>query len=111
MDSAEFELKQWLLQLTFLRGDGLWISEAFLIIFIAMIFNFIQKRMINKLHAKLKTTENPWDEALVESLAKPISAFIWLWGITIAGNVIADANNVSVFDRLVEPVREAGILW
>ncbi len=110
MDSAEFELKQWLLQLDFLRGDGLWISEAFLIILIAVIFNFIQKRMINKLHAKLETTENPWDEALVESLAKPISAFIWLWGITIAGNVIADANNVSVFDKLVEPVRDTGIV-
>ncbi|MCK5649242.1 MAG: mechanosensitive ion channel family protein [Gammaproteobacteria bacterium] len=88
----------------------MWISEAFLIILIAVIFNFIQKRMINKLHAKLETTENPWDEALVESLAKPISAFIWLWGITIAGNVIADANNVSVFDKLVEPVRDTGIV-
>lgn len=110
MDSAEFELKQWLLQLDFLRGDGLWISEAFLIILIAVIFNFIQKRMVSKLHSKLITTENPWDEALVESLAKPISAFIWLWGITIAGNVIADANNVSVFDKIVEPVRDTGII-
>ena len=35
MDSAEVELKQWLLQVDFLRGDGLWITEAFLIILIA----------------------------------------------------------------------------
>ncbi len=110
MDSAEFELKQWLLQLQFLRGDGLWVTEAFLIILFAVILNFIQKRALNKLHTRLEKTKNPWDEALVESLAKPISAFIWLWGVTLAANVIADANNVSVFDRLVPPAREVGII-
>ncbi|WP_198264514.1 mechanosensitive ion channel family protein [sulfur-oxidizing endosymbiont of Gigantopelta aegis] len=110
MESAEFELKQWLLQLEFLRGDGLWVTEAFLIIVIALMFNFFQKRMIHKLYTKLKTTKNPWDEALIESLAKPISAFIWLWGITIAANVMADANNVSIFDNLVKPTRQVGVI-
>ena len=110
MESAEFELKQWLLQLQFLRGDGLWISEVFLIILISMVLNFVQKRALNKLHAKLEKTKNPWDEAFIESLAKPITVFVWLWGITIAANVIADANNVSVFDELVGPVRQVGFI-
>ncbi len=110
METAEFELKQWLLQLDFLRGDGLWVSEVFLIILIAVVFNFIQKRILKKLHARLEMTENPWDEALIESLAKPISAFVWLWGITIAANVIGDANNVSIFNQIVEPVRQIGVV-
>jgi len=110
MGTPEFELKKWLLQLDFLRGDGLWISEVFLIVLIAVVFNFIQKRMLKKLHTKLEKTENPWDEALIESLAKPISAFIWLWGITIAANVIGDANNVSIFNQIVDPVRQIGVV-
>ncbi len=110
MDSAEFELKQWLLQLPFLRGEGLWVSEAFLIIFIALMLNFIQKRILNKLHKKLEDTKNPWDEALIDAISRPVSAFIWLWGITIAANVIADANNVSVFDQLVTPARQVGVI-
>ena len=110
MDSAEFELKQWLLQLDFLRGDGLWITEAFLIILIALLFNFFQKRIISKVKKKLETTKNPWDDALLDSLARPISAVIWLWGVTTAANVIADANNVSVFNELVAPVREVGMI-
>ncbi len=110
METAEFELKKWLLQLDFLRGDGLWITEVFLIILIAVVFNFIQKRMLKKLHAKLVMTKNPWDEALTESLSKPISAFIWLWGITIAANVIGDANNVSIFNQIVGPVRQVGVV-
>ncbi len=108
MDSAEIELKQWLLQIDFLRGDGLWITEAFVIVLIALIFDFIQKRILKKLHTKLEQTENPWDEAFLESLAKPVSAFIWLWGITIAASVVGDANNTSLYDNLVLPVRQVG---
>ena len=110
MDSAELELKQWLLQLPFLRGDGLWITEAFLIVFIALMFDFFQKRVLNKLHKKLEGTKNPWDEAFVDTLAKPVSAFIWLWGITIAASVIADANNISIYDEIVKPIRQVGVI-
>lgn len=110
MDSAEIELKQWLLQLPFLRGDGLWITEVFIIVFIALFIDFIQKRILKKLHQKLERTKNPWDEAFIESLAKPVSAFIWLWGITLAANVIADANNVSVYDSLAQPTRQVGMI-
>ncbi len=110
MESAEFELKQWLLQIQFLRGDGLWITEAFLIILFALLFDFIQKKMVKKLHTRLKGTQNPWDEAFVESLSKPISAFVWLWGISLAAGVIADANDVSVYDSLIHPARQVGVI-
>ncbi len=110
MESVEFELKQWLLQLPFLRGDGLWISEVFLIIFLALIFDVIKKRILKKLHSHLERTANPWDDAFIESIAKPLSAFIWLWGISIAANVIADANDASVYDSIVQPVRQVGTI-
>ena len=110
MESAEFELKQWLLQIQFLRGDGLWVTEAFLIILFALLFDFIQKKMVKKLHTRLKGTQNPWDEAFVESLSKPISAFVWLWGISLAAGVIADANDVSVYDSLIHPARQVGVI-
>ncbi len=110
MESAEFELKQWLLQLPFLRGDSLWISEVFLIIFLVLIFDVIKKRILKKLHSRLEQTENPWDDAFIESISKPLSAFIWLWGISIAANVIADANDASVYDSIVQPVRQVGTI-
>lgn len=110
MDYFEFELKQWLLQLSFLRGDGLWITETFLIIFIALLIDFFQKRILKKLHIKLEETKNPWDDALLESLAKPISSFIWLWGITIAANIISDANDISLYDGLSQIIRQVGII-
>ena len=110
MESYEFELKQLLLQMSFLRGDGLWLTEAFLIVLMALIFDFFQKRVLKKLHVKLERTKNPWDEAVLESLAKPISAFIWLWGVTIAANVIGDANNISLYSNLVDVARQVGIV-
>ncbi|NOQ80372.1 MAG: mechanosensitive ion channel [Gammaproteobacteria bacterium] len=108
MESAEFELKQWLLQLEFLHGDGLWVSEVFLIVLIALVLDFIKKRVLKKVHRQLEKTENPWDDAFIESVSKPLSAFIWLWGISIAATVIADANDVSVYDSIVQPVRHVG---
>lgn len=108
MESAEFELKQWLLQLEFLRGDGFWVSEVFLILLIALVLDFIKKRVLKKVHRQLEKTENPWDDAFIESVSKPLSAFIWLWGISIAATVIADANDVSVYDSIVQPVRHVG---
>ncbi len=110
MESYELELKQFLLQMSFLRGDGLWLTEAFLIVLIALLFDFFQKRVLKKLHVKLERTKNPWDEAVLESLAKPISAFIWLWGVTIAANVIGDANNISLYSGLVELTRQVGVI-
>lgn len=110
MESYELELKQFLLQMSFLRGDGLWLTEAFLIILIALLFDFFQKKALKKLHVKLERTKNPWDEAVLESLAKPISAFIWLWGVTIAANVIGDANNISLYSGLVELTRQVGVI-
>ncbi|MBE9525370.1 MAG: mechanosensitive ion channel family protein [Proteobacteria bacterium] len=110
MESYELELKQFLLQMSFLRGDGLWLTEAFLIILMALLFDFFQKRVLKKLHIKLERTKNPWDEAVLESLAKPISAFIWLWGVTIAANVIGDANNISLYSGLVELTRQVGVI-
>ncbi len=110
MESYELELKQFLLQMSFLRGDGLWLTEAFLIILIALLFDFFQKKVLKKLHIKLERTKNPWDEAVLESLAKPISAFIWLWGVTIAANVIGDANNISLYSGLVELTRQVGVI-
>ncbi|MCU7939246.1 MAG: mechanosensitive ion channel family protein [gamma proteobacterium symbiont of Bathyaustriella thionipta] len=110
MDSAEFELKQWLLQLEFLRGDGLWISEVFLIVLIALVLDFIKKRVLKKVHTRLERTANPWDDAFIESVSKPLSAFIWLWGISIAANVIANANDVSVYNSIVQPARHVGII-
>lgn len=110
MESAEFELKQWLLQLEFLRGDGLWVSEVFLIVLIALVLDFIKKRVLKKVHRQLERTENPWDDAFIESISKPLSAFIWLWGISIAATVIADASDVSVYDSIVQPVRHVGII-
>jgi len=106
----EAELKQILLQIDFLRGNGLWVTEAFLIILIALLFDFFQKRVLKKLKIRLEATKNPWDEAFLDSLAKPISYFIWLWGITIAANVVGDANNISLYDGMVAMARQVGVI-
>ena len=61
-----------------------WITEVFIVVFATLLINFIQKRVLKRIGEKLKKTRNPWDDALVSSLAKPLSALIWVVGLTFA---------------------------
>lgn len=108
MDKIELELKTWLLNLD-LTGNGLWVTESFLIIFVALLIDFFQKKIVKHLTHKFKQTKNPWDDAVIGAICKPISAFIWLWGISIAAYVVFDSNNIQT-GEFITRVRELGTI-
>jgi len=107
MDSVEFELKTWLLNFKLLSGNSLWVTETFLIIFVALLFDFFQKKIIKQLTLKFKNTKNPWDDAVIGAISKPISLFIWLWGVSIAAYVVFDSNNIEIGEAIGQ-IREIG---
>ncbi|HPX57261.1 MAG TPA: mechanosensitive ion channel family protein [Syntrophales bacterium] len=57
---------------------------VFLIVFFALLVDFIQKKILSHLHQRTLQTENPWDNAIVASLKKPLSALIWILGVYTA---------------------------
>jgi len=65
-----------------------WIFQIFGIVFIALLIDFIQKRILNRIQSKLDTTENPWDDAFVHALRKPLTFLIWLMGFAFAIEII-----------------------
>jgi len=62
---------------------------VFLIIFSALLLDFIQKRILSRLQKKTLLTDNPWDDAILIALRKPLSAVIWIIGISVAVNFMA----------------------
>ncbi len=72
---------------------------VFLIIFFALLLDFIQKIILSRLHKRTLLTENPWDEAILTALRKPLSALIWVLGISIAINFVAPKNAFLDFSR------------
>jgi len=86
-----------------------WITEVFIVVFATLLTNFIQKQVFQRVGVKLKQTRNPWDDALVSSLAKPLSVLIWVVGLTFAVGIIQEARPSAIFG-VVTPVRDVGVI-
>lgn len=80
------ETLQHYLELAF--SDEFWIIQIFIIIFIALLLDYIQKKVLNRLRQRLADTSNVWDDAFVHALRAPLTLYIWLMGITIAFDIL-----------------------
>lgn len=74
---------------SYLNQDSLWIVHIFLIIFVSLILDYIQKRILAKLQTKLATTNTAWDDALIHAVRKPLSLLIWVLGLSFAFDVMS----------------------
>lgn len=95
--------------LEFLIQDNGYILQAFIVIFLALLVNYIQKKVLKRIHAKVKETKNTWDDAFVDALPRPLTLIIWATGIALAADIIQEAKKVTIF-QAVEPARDTVII-
>ena len=82
--------------------EKLWIIYIFAIIFIALLVDLIQQRVLSRVQTRLEKTSTPWDDALVHALRRPVSLLIWIIGLSLALQVMQIAA--------AQVVREVGIM-
>jgi len=90
-------------------GSESWVVQVFLIVFISLFINLMQKRLLRKLHKNLSRTKNYWDDSLIEAAQRPLSALIWVLGLSFAAEIVQRQSDAVVFDA-VEPIREVGVI-
>ena len=88
---------------------GPWVIQVFIIILAVLLFNFIIKILLNKLEKKVETSTNPWDDAFVKSVKRPLRFLIWLIGILFAADIVASKTDAEIFNA-IDPVRSVGIV-
>lgn len=93
------EIRQWIAQFD---REQLWIVKIFAIVFIALLVDFIQKRLLKRLQKQLDKTRNRWDDALLHALRRPLSLLIWILGLAFALQIMQV--------KAAEVVREVGIM-
>jgi len=86
----------------YISQEKLWMLHVFLIIFAALIIDFTQKRILNKVKTKLEETKTAWDDALIHAIRKPLSLLIWIYGLSFA----LDVMNVPK----TQAIREVGLI-
>jgi len=88
---------------------NVYILQAFLIIFLALIADLFQKKIFRSFAEKAKRTSNKWDDAILLSIPSPLSIIIWITSITFAGKIIQNTTGTMIADVLV-PLRDAIII-
>ena len=86
-----------------------WIVKIFIIVFITVTLNFCINKLLLRLDDKLKKTQNPWDNMIIEAARLPLRLAIWLIGISIAIE-IPDAEFDKNITSFMLTGREIGIV-
>jgi len=69
-------------------GDDTLVLQVFSIVFLSLLADFFQKRIVNRIHAGFSKTATLWDDAAIDAIRKPLSFFIWLVGISYAAQLL-----------------------
>lgn len=83
--------------------------SVFVTIFVALLADFVVRMIWRRVTRKARHTPNIWDDALLDAAGKPISAGIWLLGITLAASIVRLHTQAGILD-IVPKVRELGIV-
>ena len=92
----------------FLENES-WIIQVFVVVFITLMLNWIQKRILRNLLNRLEHTRNYWDDSLVDAMRSPVSALIWIVGLTFAAEIARNQTNAVIFSA-VGPIRNVGVI-
>ena len=89
--------------------DGSWLIQIFAVVFMALLIDWAQKRILRKLQAKSGKTRTFWDDALFEAAGKPLSLLIWVLALTFAVDIVKSESGAVIF-AAVDPIRELGVI-
>ncbi|VAW93553.1 Mechanosensitive ion channel [hydrothermal vent metagenome] len=89
--------------------DDAWVVQVFIIIFLSLLINVVQVRLLNRIEQRLSKNKLKWDDAIIFAIRRPLSYLIWILGITFATDVIATNSESSIFSY-VGPLREVGVI-
>lgn len=86
------------------------VIQVFVVVFASLMLDFLQKRLLNRLSARIEKSRQLWDDALFNALRRPLSVLIWLLGISFAADIIGAQTDTAIFDA-VAPMRDVGVIF
>jgi len=91
------------------QGAPAWVAQIFTVVLVALVVDLVQQLVLRRLHRKLTDTHNPWDDALIDALRRPLSLLVWVVGLTFAADIAASRAQAPIF-AAVGPLRELGVI-
>lgn len=76
------------MMLSILDGNYGWQSEAVAVIVVVVIFNFLAKWLLKKLHRRFDKQKKIWGDSFVQALYAPLSCYTWFFAVVYAINLM-----------------------
>jgi len=90
-------------------GLGSWVFQVFVVVFLALLLDFAQRRILRRVESRLSATENFWDDAIVIALQRPLTVLVWILGLAFAVEIIQHEAEAAIFEA-VGPLRDVGVI-
>lgn len=81
-------------------GENSWMVYVFIAVFSTLVLSYVSRLFLFRLEYKLQKTKNLFDDAFVATVRRPVSAVIWLIGISIAAEIIHEQTQSPIFDSI-----------
>ncbi|MFQ5674013.1 MAG: mechanosensitive ion channel family protein, partial [Nitrospinales bacterium] len=94
----------------FLMESDSYILQSFIVVFGTLLADFLQRKLLRRLQGRLEKTRNPWDDAVVDAMIKPLSLIIWVAGISFAAEIIQHKAQGAVIFGAVKPIRDTAVI-
>lgn len=85
---------------SWIEGHHVTVAKVFLVVFAALIANYLIQRSLKGLSGHLRKTSNPWDEALTDALSRPVAYCVALYGLSFSAHIIGSNELTSVLSKL-----------
>ncbi len=105
----KIELSKSLGDLSLLGLMDPWILQIFIIILAVLLFNFACRLFLRKLKRKAEQSINPWDDAFIHAVEKPLRILIWVIGILFAADIVASRTDAEIF-KAIDPIRNVAVI-
>ena len=86
-----------------------WVWQAFVVVFLTLASSFVVRRLLVRWGRRLELTSTPWDDALVDSLRRPLRVLIWVVGVAFAASLVPVAGEGTIFEA-IDAVRDVGVV-
>ncbi len=86
-----------------------WIIQVFVVVFVVLLLSFVQKRIFLRIAKQASKTANPWDDALIMAVIKPLSLLIWVVGLTFAAEIVRGVSEQPIF-AAIDSIRYVGVI-
>lgn len=103
------EFEQLLNDISQRNPTTLLVIQVFVVVFAALMLDFVQKRVLNRFSRRIVKSQQLWDDALFNALRSPLSLLIWLLGIFFAADIVGKQTDTAIFEAIT-PLRDVGVI-